>query len=294
MTLSQYGGSSVVRRWQLADTLKSLRDQAGLTQEQAVVKLKEGTGRWSAAKLSRIETRVHRVKPREAEQLLDAYGVADGELRLALVQLAATSAEQGWWVSFGDELPDAVKPLLSIEGGLVALHDFQPQLLHGLLQTADYARAVMNAVAPGAFGPEELERRVTARMIRQHVLAKELPPRTHFIIDQAVLERVIGDADIMRGQLRKLLYIAEGPYVTLQVLPRNAGGSPGLEGPFAVLSLPDPIPDIGYTEGPAGMVYIEDRDHVRSWTLRFGILTELALSCADSSDLIAEAIKAYT
>ncbi|MFC9427441.1 helix-turn-helix domain-containing protein [Streptomyces sp. NPDC056987] len=293
MTLSQYGGSSVVRRWQLADTLKGLRDQAGLTQDQAVVKLREGAGRWSAAKLSRIETRVHRVKPREVEQLLAAYGVTDTELRFALMQLTATSSEQGWWVSFGDELPGAVKPLLSIEGGLVALHDFQPQLLHGLLQTPDYSRAVMNAVSPGALGPDELERRVTARMIRQHVLERESPPRMHFIVDQTVLERVVGTEEIMRAQLRKLLTLAERPHVTIQVLPRGAGGTPGLEGPFALLSLPDPIPDIGYTEGPAGMLYIEDRDHVRWWTLRFGILTELALSCAESTDVIAEAMNSY-
>lgn len=97
----------------------------------------------------------------------------------------------------------------------------------------------------------------------------------------------------MRGQLRKLLDTADNPNVALQILPRDSGGSPGLEGPFAVLTLPDPIPDIGYTEGPAGMVYIEDRDHVRVWTLRFGILTELALSCADSMRVIAEAMKSY-
>ncbi|RDG34481.1 helix-turn-helix domain-containing protein [Streptomyces corynorhini] len=293
MTLGQHGGSSVVRGWQLADTLKGLRDQAGLTQDQAVVKLKEGAGRWSAAKLSRIETRVHRVKPREVDQLLDAYGVADSELRFSLIQLTATSSEQGWWVSFGDELPGAVKPLLSIEGGLEALHDFQPQLLHGLLQTPDYARAVMNAVWPGGAGPDELERRVTARMIRQHVLERESPPRAHFIIDQAVLERVVGTPDIMRAQLRKLLDVAERPHVNLQVLPWSAGGTPGLEGPFAVLSLPDPIPDIGYTEGPAGILYVEDRDRVRWWTLRFGILTELALSCAESAEAIAEAMDSY-
>lgn len=293
MTQGQVNGSSVVRRWQLADSLKGLREQAGLTQEQAVGELKKGAGRWSAAKLSRIETRVHRVKPREAEQLLDAYGVADTELRTSLVQLSATASERGWWASFGSELPDAVKPLLSIESGLVALRDFQPQLLHGLLQTPDYARAVMTAVSPGTYSLEELERRVTARMIRQQVLLQGAPPRTHFIIDQAVLDRVIGSPAVMRGQLRKLLDTADNPHMTLQVLPRDAGGSPGLEGPFAVLTLPDPIPDIGYTEGPAGMVYIEDRDHVRVWTLRFGILTELALSCADSVGVIAEAMRSY-
>ncbi|MFJ2443249.1 helix-turn-helix domain-containing protein [Streptomyces sp. NPDC087658] len=290
MTQERFGGSSVVRRWQLADSLKGLREKAALTQEQAVTELKKGTGRWSAAKLSRIETRVHRVKPREAEQLLDAYGVTDAELRDSLVRLSAMSSERGWWVGFDDELPKAVKPLLSIESGLVGLRDFQPQLLHGLLQTPDYARALMNAVSPGACRPEELERRVAARMIRQHVLLKEPQPRAHFIIDQAVLERVIGTPEIMRGQLRKLLDTADYPNVTLQILPREAGGSPGLEGPFAILTLPDPIPDIGYTEGPAGMVYVEDRDRVRAWTLRFGILAELALPCDDSLDVITAAM----
>ncbi|AXG79962.1 helix-turn-helix domain-containing protein [Streptomyces paludis] len=293
MTQGQFGGASVVRRWQLADSLKGLREKAGFTQEQAVAELKKGAGRWSAAKLSRIETRVHRVKPREAEQLLDAYGVTDVELRDSLTQLSATASEQGWWVGFDNELPKAVKPLLSIESGLVALRDFQPQLMHGLLQTPDYARALMNAVSPGTCHPEELERRVTARMIRQHVLLKEPRPSVHFVIDQAVLERVIGDPQVMRGQLRKLLDVSEEPNVTIQVLPRDAGGSPGLEGPFAILTLPDPIPDIGYTEGPAGMVYVEDRDRVRAWTLRFGILTELALSCGDSVDVVAATMESF-
>jgi transcriptional regulator with XRE-family HTH domain len=273
--------------------MKSLREQAGLTQDQAVEELRKGGGRWSAAKLSRIETRVHHVKPKEAEQLLDLYGVTEATTREALMRLAATSKEQGWWVSFGSELPDEVRPLLSIESGLVAFRDFQPQLVHGLLQTPDYARAVMNAVSPATHSPEELERRVAARMIRQHVLRKETPPSLHFIIDQSVLERVVGTPTIMRDQLRKLLELASNPAVTIQVLPRDVGGSPGLEGPFAILTLPHPIPDIGFTEGPAGMFYLEDREHVRMYTLRFGILTELALSRADSMSMIAEMMKTY-
>jgi hypothetical protein len=130
-------------------------------------------------------------------------------------------------------------------------------------------------------------------MIRQHVLRKEAPPTLHFILDQAVLERVIGTPAIMRDQLRKLRELADSPAVTIQILPRSAGGSPGLEGPFAILTLPDPIPDIGFTEGPAGTFYLEDREHVRMCTLRFGILTELALSRADSKNLITETMKSY-
>lgn len=282
------GGVSVVRRWQLAAALKALRENADLRQEQAVEQLKQGAGRWSRSKLSRIENREHNVKPREVEQILDAYGVTDTGTREELARLAADSHEQGWWVSFNNELPESIRPLLSIEGGLVGLRDFQNQLVHGLLQTADYARAVMNAVNPGLFAPEELERRVAARMVRQQTVTHEEAPRMHFILDQTVLERIVGRATIMRDQLRKLLDLTENPNITIQVLPKETNGSPGLEGPFSILTLPDPVPDIGYTEGPAGSVYIEDREHVRACTLRFGVLTELALSRADSIDLITK------
>lgn len=293
MTQNMSNGASIVRRWRLAATLKTLREQAGLTQERAIERLIPLPGRWSRSKLSRVENREHHLKPREVEQMLDAYGVADASTREALMRLAAEPKEQGWWVNFSNELPDSVKPLLSIESGLVALRDFQPQLVHGLLQTPDYARAVMTAVNPATHSPEELEQRVAARMIRQHLLHKDSPPRLHFIMDQTVLGRIIGKPSIMRDQLRRLLDLAYNPDVTIQVLPSNAGGSPGLEGPFAILTLPDPIPDIGHTEGPAGMFYIEDRERVRMFTLRFGILTELALSRGDSMNVIADAMKSY-
>ncbi|MGI8306792.1 helix-turn-helix domain-containing protein [Saccharopolyspora hattusasensis] len=291
MMQSSESGLSVVRRWQLAAALKSLREQSDIRQEQAIDKLQRGPGRWSRSKLSRIENREHNVKPREVEQLLDAYGVNDPTVRDELVQLAQTSHEKGWWTSFNNELPDDVRQLLSIEGGLVALRDFQSQLVHGLLQTADYARAVMHAVYPGAFAPDDVERRVAARMVRQQILAMDNPPQMHFILDQTVLERVVGRPAIMRDQLRKLLDLTEKPSVTIQILPKEVPGSPGLEGPFTLLTLPDPIPDVGYTEGPAGSLYIEDREQVRSRTLRFGVLTELALSRADSIDAISRTMK---
>ncbi|PRW64517.1 transcriptional regulator [Actinopolyspora mortivallis] len=286
-------GGSVVRRWQLAAALKALREDAGIRQERAVELLKRGPGRWSRSKLSRIENREHTLKPREVEQILDAYGVTDVNARDELVQLANESAEQGWWVSFNSELPEDLRPLLSIESGLVAMRDFQNQLIHGLLQTSDYARALINAVNPGMFTPEEVERRIAARMTRQQVVYSDDPPRMHFIMDQGILERPLGTPRVMRDQLCRLLELTEHPNITIQVLSKSSHAGPGLEGPFSILTLPDPIPDIGYTEGPAGSVYIEEREHVRTCTLRFGVLTELALSPAESVAEIDRAMKAY-
>jgi len=98
---------------------------------------------------------------------------------------------------------------------------------------------------------------------------------------------------VMRNQLRRLAEATDGPNITIQVLPKSVGASPALEGPFSILTLPDPIPDVGYSEGPGRAVYIEDRDVVRAYTLRFGILTEQSLSQADSVALITDAAKGY-
>jgi transcriptional regulator with XRE-family HTH domain len=292
MTESIDTSGSVVRRWQLAAALKTHREQAELTQEQAIARLNTGPGRWSRSKLSRVENREHHVKPREVEELLDVYGVTDGEIRDALVRLAAPARERGWWLSFG-ELPEDWGSLLGLESGLIGLRDFQNQLVHGLLQTTDYARALMMSINPGVLSPAEVERRVALRMARQQILAKELPPQLHFILDETILQRLVGERIVMHGQMRKLLAATEKPNITVQVLPRDVGGSPGLEGPFTLLSLPAPIPDIGFTEGPAGTLYIENRDQVRQWTLRFGILTQRALSCQESAELVAEAMRSF-
>ena len=293
MTQGMDAGGSVVRRWQLAAALKAQREQAEFTQEQAIDRLNSGGARWSRSKLSRVENREHHVKPREVEQLLDAYGVTDPETRDGLVQLAARSRERGWWLSFGGELPEEWQSLLGLESGLIGLRDFQNQLVHGLLQTTDYARALTMSINPGVLSPAEVERRVALRVARQQILAKDDPPQLHFILDETILQRLVGDRIVMHDQMRKLLQATEKPNITVQVLPRDVGGSPGLEGPFTLLTLPAPIPDIGHTEGPAGTLYIEDRDLVREWTLRFGILTQRSLSHQESAELIAEAMHNY-
>ncbi|MGH3620216.1 MAG: helix-turn-helix domain-containing protein, partial [Sciscionella sp.] len=282
-----------VRRWQLVAALKELRDQAGLTQNEAMDRLTQGQGRWSRSKLSRLENREHNIKPREVDQLLDAYRVTDPKVRHALVELASSAGERGWWESYERNLPEWWRPLLSLETGLVGLRDFQNQLVHGLLQTADYARALATSISPGVLSPAELERRIAVRMARQQILTKDSPPRLHFILDETILQRPVGDRVVMHDQMRKLVQATENSNVTIQLLPREAGGTPGLDGPFSVLTLPEPIPDIGYTEGAAGVLYIEDRDQVRRWTLRFGILTQQALPRQQSIEMITEAMRSF-
>lgn len=286
--------SSFVRRWQVAAALKDFREKAGLTQGQAIAELRRMGGRWSESKLSRVENHEHGVRPREVEQLLDVYGVTDVTVRELIVELAAGARDRTWKSRFGVDLPDATWTLVSIEAGVVGMRQFETMLIPGLLQTTDYTRAVIDVSNPGSRPPMEVERRVAARMTRQHILRRPDPPAFHVILDEAILQRMVGRASVMRDQLRKLADVAAEPHMTVQILPLDCGGSPGLNGPFTLLTLPEPAPDVAYGEGgPAGMVFVEDRDRVRMCTLRFGMLAQLALSRAESIELIIRAARRY-
>nr|WP_042189951.1 helix-turn-helix transcriptional regulator [Kibdelosporangium sp. MJ126-NF4] len=285
--------SATVRRWQLTETLRQLRERAGLTIDQAVEQLRTAkVGKWSRSKISRIENREQSVQSHEVGVLLDLYQVTDMELRIWLLDLAVNAHERGYWQTIRKDHPEGFHGFLSVEAALVGLRQFETMLVPGLLQTIDFARSVINGVNPG-LAADVVERRVMARMARQQVLTRVNPLRYHVILDESVLERPVGGPAVMRGQLFGLVDKAKADHITLQVLPKATGASPGLVGPFSILTLPDPIPDFGYAEGPGGAAYIEDRSKVRTCTLRWGILTERALTQADSVSLIAEAANGY-
>lgn len=283
--------NATVRRWQLTETLRRLREEHGLTIEQAS-ELLRGKGKWSRSKLSRVENREQGIKRHEVEQLLDLYQVTDPPTRAWLLGLASTVNERGYWLALRKDLPEDFHEFLSVEAALVSLREFETMVVPGLLQTADYTRAMIYGADPG-LAHETVERRVLARMARQRVLTRPYPLRLHVILDEAILERPVGSATVMRNQLQRLADTATEDNITVQVLPKSAGATPALDGPFSLLTLPEPIPDFGYTEGPGGAVYIEDRAQVRVCTERWGILTQRSLSPADSLDVLKEAVKTY-
>ncbi|HET9256813.1 MAG TPA: DUF5753 domain-containing protein [Pseudonocardiaceae bacterium] len=263
-----------------------------MTIEQAAEALRAQGGPWSRSKLGRIETREQGVKLREVEQLLDLYRNADAGTRAWLLDLAATAHERGYWRAIRKDLPEDFHGFLDVEAALVSLRELETMVVPGLLQTADYTRAVINGARPGLTG-DVVERRVLARMARQQVLTRVNPLEYHVIIEEAILERPVGTPAVMRHQLRHLLDMAATEHVTLQILPKRAGASPAMNGTFSILTLPEPIPDFGYSESTGGAVYIEDREMVRTLLVRWGILTERALSPARSVEMITEAAKGY-
>lgn len=277
-----------VRRWQISQTLQKLREDAGFTAEQAINAL----GKWSPATLSRIENGLREVKAHEVEQLLDIYHVTDENLRQWLIQLASVPRERGWTRDIRKHLPKGFLRFFDWECALIAYRQFETLLIPGLLQTREYAHALITGITPD-LTPDEIERRVVARIARQQILSRPEPPRLHIILDAGVLERPVGSARIMRTQLHRLVEAAHEPNITIQILPKSVGSSPALEGPFSILTMPDPIPEIGYTESPGSSAYFEDCDNVQNCALRFGILAEQAQPQATSVKLITDTANAY-
>jgi transcriptional regulator with XRE-family HTH domain len=284
--------SATVRRFTLAARLRQYREARGLTHEQVADQLQAGPGKWSKSKISRIENREHNLKPGELERMLDLYGITDQEIRLHLHEMAAKAHERGWWVAYRGSIPEQLYPRLDFESAMIELREYALMLVPGPLQTADYARALISGISPH-LAPDQVELRVTGRMTRQQILRRQHPPHLHVVLHPVLLKQPIGPPSVMRAQLERLVELAESPNITIQVLPERLGVNPGLEGSFAVFSLPEPVPDYGYTEGPGGGVYIDDPAHVRRLMMRFGTLAQTALPAGDAVNLIAKAAEGF-
>jgi transcriptional regulator with XRE-family HTH domain len=280
--------TATVRRWQLTETLRQLREQHGWTMEETVARLERTGGKWSTSKISRIENRQQGVKSFDVERMLDAYEVTDPNTREWVLGLSARAGERGYWLAIRKDLPEDFQQLLHVEATLLAVRQVEMIVVPGLLQTPDYTRVLVNKVNPG-LDYEVAERRVLARMARQRILHRPKPLQYHVILDEGVLTRPVGSPSVMRGQLARLVDAAESAHIVIQVLPSALGASPAVEGSFSINSLPEPIPDFGYAESPGGAMYIEDRAHVRGLVEKWGNLTGLALSPAESLDVLKAA-----
>jgi hypothetical protein len=244
--------------------------------------------------LSRIETREHGIRVAELEQLLDVYGVPAGSERSGLVELARKARDRGWEASFGAEINTVLRPVIGLEAGATAIRQFEAMIVPGLLQTADYMRAVIQAAATSTDTAADVERSVASRLARQNILRRARPPAYHVILDESVLLRTVAGRPVMRDQLRKLADLTAEPHMTIQVLALDSGTAPGVSGPFTIMSLPAATPDVLYGESAAsGVVFADDPDRLRRATLRFGMLTERALSSEASVDLIIAAARGF-
>ena len=280
-------GSPSVRRRRLAAELKRLREERNLTGDEVARKL-----RWSTSKVSRIENSRTGIKPADLGKLLAIYGISGGH-KDELLDLAREPRRKGWWEAYSDVLPEWYAGYVIIESEAESISCWSPEIVTGLLQTKDYARAVSDTQASSASSPGEVSRRVQARLRRQHILTGDDPIRGTFVLDESVLLRRQGSAATMAGQLARLLELGNQPNITIVVLPLASASHPvATGGSFLLLQFP-PVPGIGpasdvvYIEQYAkSALYVEDESETYQYRLAFERLVAASLSEAESAALI--------
>ena len=270
-----------VRLRRLAVELRSLRTASGLTREEVV----ERTG-INSVTMYRIEHARVRPQTRTLRTLLDLYGV-EKEQQAELVALLRDARERGWLHPYQSELPEQYMTFIGFEGEAESASNYESLFVPGLLQTEDYARAVITGVLPFA-SRDEVERRVEVRIERQEVLRGDNPLQLWGIVDEAALRRQVGSPAVMRAQFRHILEASELPNVTFQVIPFDAGAHAGMPGSFIVLQFTEEaIPDVIYIDSMAGDLFLEAESDVRRYKLVFEHLRAVSASPDASRALLA-------
>ncbi|UBU11156.1 helix-turn-helix domain-containing protein [Nonomuraea gerenzanensis] len=261
MTQNQPGSGPTALRILLGSQLRKLREAKNVTREEAGHLI-----RGSESKISRMELGRVGFKERDVADLLTLYGVVDQQARSAVLDLVATANEPGWWHRFNDVLPTWFQAYVGLEEAAARIRTYEVQFVPGLLQTKEYARAVVTAGAAG-IGAEEIARRVDLRLERQRMFDRPDGPVFWAVIDEAALRRPIGGAEVMRAQIEHLVDLMRQPNITIQVMPFSFGGHSAEGGAFSILRFPDTdLPDVVYVEQLASALYLDKREDVDRYT----------------------------
>jgi transcriptional regulator with XRE-family HTH domain len=270
----------------LGAQLRRLREDSHVTVVDAAEAI-----RATHSKISRLERGRSGAKQRDVADLLTLYGVIDDAQREDLLALARQANTPGWWQPYNDVLPSWFELYLGLEKAASIIRLYEVQFVHGLLQTEDYARAVIliaNAHAPA----EEIERRVSVRMKRQQLLTQPDAPQVWAVLDEAALHRWPAGPAVMRAQLEHLLQVTELPNVTLQVVPFDVGPHAAAGGPFTILRFPEPdLPDMVYLEQLNSAVYLDHPDDVIDYVTVMDQVCVRARTGPDSKDMISALLK---
>ncbi|OKJ99611.1 MULTISPECIES: helix-turn-helix transcriptional regulator [unclassified Streptomyces] len=276
-----------VRRRRLGQELRRLRELKGMTAEEVAERLLV-----SQSKISRLENGRRSISQRDVRDLCGVYEVEDHRIVDSLMQMAKDSRQQGWWHAFGD-IPYSV--YIGLETDAASLRVYEPQVVPGLLQTRQYAEALITGALPES-SPADIEKRVNVRARRQErIKDAETPLRLWAVIDESALRRVVGDKQLMIQQLEHLVEQSHLPHVTVQVLPFDMGAHPGISGHYAILEFPDAADSsVVYIEGVTSDLYLEKANDVQRYSVMYEHLRAQALNVEQTRQFIGEVIKDYT
>jgi transcriptional regulator with XRE-family HTH domain len=278
------GSSPTIRQRELGKRLRDLRNQHGLTVEEVAEKLL-----CSATKISRLETGARRPSLRDVRDLCSLYDVAD-EISAELMELARGAREQGWWTKYDDLNLD---PLIGLEQAASAITCYSMFYIPALLQTESYAREIIRAVAP-KMDPYVYQQRVEVRVLRQELLAEANRPRYRVLLDEAVLLRRVGSAQLMAAQFERVLEAARQDKVTVQIIPFDSGAYEAADGYFVLLEFDDPdLSPVVFTEGLTGNRYFDRKIETDRYREAIEYARDSALSPRDSLKRLDDLRKAY-
>lgn len=270
----------------LGTQLRRLREDRNVSVAEAAQVI-----RATHSKISRLERGRSGPKQRDVADLLSLYGVADEAQREQLLALARQASTPGWWQQYSDVVPDWFELYIGLERAACAISVYEVQFIHGLLQTEEYARAVVSIGREGA-PAEQINRRVSVRMQRQQLLAQPDRAEVCAVLDEAALRRSPGGPELMRAQLEHLLQVAELTDVTIQVVPFGAGSHAAAGGPFTILRFPEPdVPDMVYLEQLSSALYLDDPGDVASYMAVMSQLQLQAMTEAASKQLIRRLLR---
>lgn len=290
MTVSTPGGGSsvgdpTVLKILLGAQLRRLRETAGVSRDDAGYHI-----RASGSKISRLELGRVSFKERDVSDLLDLYHVA-GEQKDQLVQLTREANATPWWQKYREVVPDWFQVYVGLEEAATLIRVYEVQFVPGLLQTEEYARAVVMQGSPG-LSPDEVDNRVNVRLGRQRLFGKENAPRLWAIVDEAALRRPMGGRDVLAGQVKRLMEAVSEPNITLQVMPFKYGGHGAEGGAFTIMRFPEAdLPDMVYMEYLTGAHYIDKPEEVEVYAAVMERLSVAGTSPEKTRDILADVLK---
>jgi transcriptional regulator with XRE-family HTH domain len=264
MTSARQDSETTTLRVRLGARLRRLRKARNVTREAAGWAI-----RASESKISRLELGRVPIKERDVADLLTLYRVGEAE-RAAILALARRASTPAWWQEYGEVVPPWFLSYLCLEEAATLIREYEVQLVPGLLQTSDYARAVIQGDR-GGVPAAEVDRRIELRRGRQKVLRRADPPQLWAVLDEAVLRRRVGGPEVMRAQLAALIEATELPHVQIQIVPFGAGRRVAAGFPFAILRFLEPeLPDVVYVEHLTSALYLDQLGDVDEYARSMG------------------------
>jgi transcriptional regulator with XRE-family HTH domain len=278
--------SPLLLRRRLRTELLSARQEKGLTQQQVATAMN-----WSLSKMNRIEKAKSSISVNDLKVLLLYYGITDEERTDELVDLARAARKPGWWRRYSEVAPPELLELIDFEWAASAVSQFETMFVPGILQTEEYALAVLRVFYDEESAREKVRSLAKLRTTRRDLLTSDNAPTFFFVIDESVIHRLVGSPAITSRQFEHLVDVAKLPNVTIQVVPFTAGLHPGMKGPFEVVQFEEtPDENIVFVEEQRETFISDEPDETRNYLKAFQRITAKALAPSDSVRLLHKAV----